>query len=348
VLKVVVAGGMGFLGTNVCDMYKGMGEEVIAIDNLTKFELKRNWYDADVVREYNLNHARETGTTFLKDTILNKRINHICKDADYLINCAAQPAMTLAIEDPQYDFMNNLYGLVNLLEISRMHDIPFAHCSSIHVFGNNINEGLLERKNKFDWAWGESINENQPLLDGEITPLHASKRAGEIYVRSYIDTYGLKAAVFRLTGIYGEHQFGGEEHGWVANFGIRTVMNKPITIFGTDKQVRDVLYVGDAKRLFDCFYRNQESGIYNAGGGVECGLSLNQCLRMFAELTNTSQKIEYEPRRKGDLYWFVTDNTKITNALGWKPVTLPNEGLIYLTKWIKEHKVLFDDGVKNV
>lgn len=339
-MKVVVAGGMGFLGTNVCEMYRNMGENVLAIDNLTKFELSRNWYDADKVREYNINLGRKLGVDFIKDTVVDARMIKYCKDADYLINCSAQPTMTLSILDPVHDFETNMVGLLNMLEISRKYDIPFAHCSSIHVFGNNLNKELYKSTTRFMRGTGY-INEEQKLLDGEITPLHASKRSGEIYLQAYIDTYGLKAICLRLTGIYGRHQFGGEEHGWVANFGIRTVMNKPITIFGTDLQVRDILYVDDASKVFDYFFKNQKSGIYNVGGGGSCIISIQECLKMMYDITHTKQKITMGEKRKGDLWWFVTDNTKITNALGWKPQVVPNEGITHLIDWIKTNRGLF-------
>jgi len=58
------------------------------------------------------------------------------------------------------------------------------------------------------------IGDDEPLLQGVVTPLHASKRSNEIYTQCYIDTYDLKVACFRLSGIYGPYQFGGEDHGW--------------------------------------------------------------------------------------------------------------------------------------
>ena len=66
-------------------------------------------------------------------------------------------------------------------------------------------------------------------MEGDLTPLHASKRSAELYLQTYIDTYKLKVASFRLTGLYGPRQFGGEDHGWVANFSIKAMMEKIAT-----------------------------------------------------------------------------------------------------------------------
>ena len=168
------------------------------------------------------------------------------KGCDFVAHCAAQPAMTIAIENPRLDFEVNVLGTINVLDACRRFDIPVVNCSTIHVYGNEgINHALVEEETRLVLP-SFPINENNPLLDGLISPLHASKRTAELYVQSYIDTYGLKAANFRLTGIYGPRQFGGEDHGWVANFIIKTILGRPIKIFGTDKQVRDILYVKDA------------------------------------------------------------------------------------------------------
>lgn len=340
-MRVVVCGGAGFLGSHVCELFRGLGDEVLAVDNLTKFELSRNWYDASVVRKYNLDFLDHVKASFLCGDICDYDLmRSICRDADFIVNCAAQPAMTIAIEDPVLDFRTNVCGVFNLLEVSREFDVPFAHCSSIHVFGNNINNQLVDDVDGFSHP-GIAINEDYKLLDGELTPLHSSKRAMEVYIQSYIDTYSLKALCLRLTGIYGSRQFGGEDHGWVANFAIRTLMGKPITVFGTDKQVRDVLYVSDAANVFDCFYRNQKSGVYNCGGGTGNILSISECLRLLSKITGKDQDITFEDKRKGDLYWFVCNNSLITSRLGWTPSIKPVDGLPLLVSWVVENRGLF-------
>ena len=89
-MKVVVVGGMGFLGSHVCEMYREKGDEVVAVDNLTKFELKRNWYDADIARDYNLKYLKDKKVQFIKEDMRDYDVmKEICRDADYLINCAA-------------------------------------------------------------------------------------------------------------------------------------------------------------------------------------------------------------------------------------------------------------------
>ena len=110
------------------------------------------------------------------------------------------------------------------------------------------------------------------------------KQPGDIYIRAYIDTYKLEAASFRLTGIYGTRQFGGEDHGWVANFAIRSILDWPLVLYGNGKQVRDIIYAKDVCRAFDAFYKTRNPGIYNIGGGEKTAISLLECIDILEDI----------------------------------------------------------------
>jgi len=340
-MKVLVTGGCGFLGSHVCEFYAKKGEKVVAFDNLTKHELKRTGYNVDVAREHTLSFLRELGVEIIKGDITSKdELLTASKDCDYMIHTAAQPAMTISIENPELDLVTNVVGTFNVLEVARRSDIPVVVCSSIHVYGNKINETLREGDTRF-FREPPAIDENHPLTEGTITPLHASKRAAELYAQAFTDTYGLKAAVFRLTGLYGPRQFGGEDHGWVANFTIRTILEKPITLFGTGKQVRDILYATDAVRAFDAFYKTQASGIYNIGGGVERAISLIECINLIEKIVGKKAEIKYGPKRKGDLWYFVCDITKAKEKLGWEPEVTNEMGIKKLAEWVEDNIEIF-------
>lgn len=343
-MKVLVTGGCGFLGSHVCEYYRKSGEEVVSFDNLTKQELMRTGYNVEGARSHNWNILRDMGVSLIEGDARGKEeLLEIAKDCDYIIHTAAQPAMTIAIEDPGLDLETNVIGTYNILEAARKYDIPVVNCSSIHVYGNGINETIKESKRRFTRK-PPVIDENYPILQGMLTPLHASKRTSEIYVQTYIDTYGLKAATFRLTGMYGPRQFGGEDHGWVANFAIRTLLGLPIKVFGTDKQVRDILYVSDAAEAFDAFYKKKESGLYNIGGGVKNIVSLGECLELLGKLAGKEQYITVEPARLGDLWYFASDITKAKENLKWEPTVSNEDGIKKLVEWIKENIGIFSGG----
>jgi len=245
-MKVLVTGGCGFLGSHVCEYYAKKGDEVIAFDNMTKYELMRTGYATEAARNYNWNLLKGLGVKLIKGDVRDyEHLLEVAKGCDFIIHTAAQPAMTISWEDPELDFSTNVRGTFNVLKVAREYKIPIVSCATIHVYGNKINEELKEGKTRYLREPPE-IDEQHPVMEGVLTPLHVSKRAAELYVQTFIDTYKLKAASFRLTGLYGPNQFGGEDHGWVANFAIRAVLGKPINIYGSGKQVRDILYAKDA------------------------------------------------------------------------------------------------------
>jgi CDP-paratose 2-epimerase len=220
-------------------------------------------------------------------------------------------------------------------------DIPVSICSSVHVFGNDINENLEEYEDRFA-NFPESFDEDYSFLKGKVTPLHASKAVNEIHGKAYIDTYGLPVGIMRLTGMYGPRQFAGMNHGWVSNFIFRLLKGLPLHIFGTDKQVRDILYCDDASRVFYDFYDRQVAGLYVVGGGVNNLVSIRQVIDKVSKYLNVKPEIVMEPAREYDLNYFVGNSTKAWNNLGWEPKVSVDEGLKLTVDWIKENLEYFE------
>ena len=341
-MKVLVTGGCGFLGSNIALYYRERGEEVVAFDNLAKHEFSRNPYMKAEARNYNKSLLEGKGVKIITGDIADKDLLvKSAKGCDYICHTAAQPAMTISWENPELDFTTNARGTFNVLEAARKYDLPVVTCSSIHAYGpDRINSQLKEGKTRYTRD-PVAIDEKEPILQGVVTPLHASKRCGEVYTQSFIDTYKLKAASFRLTGIYGPNQFGGEDHGWVANFSIRTVLGLPLTIFGTGKQLRDILFASDVVEAFDRFYKSPVPGLYNIGGGEKNMISLLECIEMIQKISGKKAEVKFEKDRFGDLRYFVTDYSKFHKATGWTPKVSPEAGITRLIGWVKENVKLF-------
>ena len=248
--KVLVTGGCGFLGSHVCELFRKEGWEVIAYDNMTKYELGRTGYGTDKTRDFNWDELKGLGCQMVKADIVNdEELKDHSTGVDYIIHTAAQPAMTISWEDPRLDFNTNVLGTFNVLDAARKHKVPVVNTSSIHVYGNHINNTLKEGKTSYERD-PVAIPEDEAVMVGEISPLHASKMAAEHYVRTFTDMLDTPAASFRFTGSYGSRQFGGEDHGWVANFSIRSAFGLPLRIFGTGKQTRDIIYGSDGAQAF--------------------------------------------------------------------------------------------------
>ncbi len=336
-MKVLVTGGCGFLGSHTCEFYADRGDDVVSFDNMTKHELGRTGYATEKARDYNWNFLSNLGVEMVLGDICDyEHLFETTQGCDFIIHTAAQPAMTISVEDPDLDFSTNVQGTFNVLKTARELGVPVVSCSTIHVYGNRINETLVEGESRYLRTPSE-IDEQHPTLEGTLTPLHASKRSGELYLQTFIDSYNVTAASFRLTGLYGPRQFGGEDHGWVANFSIRAVLDWPITIFGTGKQVRDILFAKDAVAAFHAFYETRKPGIYNIGGGYKHAISLLECIDLISEILERKPSVRMEETRLGDLWYFVCDTSKAKEDLSWQPEVPPEEGVRELIDWIREN-----------
>ena len=343
-VKVLVTGGCGFLGSHVCEYFLERGWQAVSYDNMTKSELLRTGYNTDAARDHNWDFLEMLGVEMVRADVRNlDELVDCAAGCDYIVHTAAQPAVTISIEEPLFDLSTNVMGTANVLEAARRHGIPVASCATIHIYGNWVNDQLGEAETRYTLEPPE-IGEEAPTMRGYLTPLHASKASAEHYVQVYASSFGLRAASFRLTGIYGPRQLGGEDHGWVANFTIRNAFDWPITLFGTGKQVRDILYATDVASAFMAFFERGSSGIYNVGGGEENAISLLECIDLIDECTGKKSTVRFEESRFGDLKYFVCDITRARDELGWTPRVRPQEGVPLLIAWVEENRHLFVGG----
>jgi len=336
-----VTGGCGFLGSHVCELFLERGWEAVAFDNMTKFELSRTGYATDAARDHNSKILAGLGATVLEGDVRDlDELLDAASGCDYIVHTAAQPAVTISVEDPLYDLSSNVVGTVHALEAARRHGLPVASCATIHVYGNLINDTLTEGETRYLRDPAE-IDERAPTMEGALSPLHASKASADHYVTTYASAYGVRAASFRLTGLYGPRQLGGEDHGWVANFVIRNLLGWPITIFGTGKQVRDILYASDAAEAFLAFFESGQAGVYNVGGGARHAISLLESLEIIQDYSGQPNDVRFEPGRYGDLLYFVCDTARARESMGWQAAVAPPEGIAGLVDWVRDNLELF-------
>jgi CDP-paratose 2-epimerase len=170
------------------------------------------------------------------------------------------------------------------------------------------------------------------------SPYGCSKGAADQYVLDYARSFGLAAVVFRMSCIYGPHQFGTEDQGWVAHFLLRALDRRPITLYGDGSQVRDVLFVEDLVRaLVLAEERATELAgcAFNIGGGPGNTVSLLELLALIAEIHGKPQ-VFFEDWRTGDQRWYVSDTSRFTAATGWRPRVSVREGVGKLYNWLLE------------
>jgi len=156
----------------------------------------------------------------------------------------------------------------------------------------------------------------------------------------YARTFGLKTVVFRMSCIYGPHQFGTEDQGWVAHFLIQALKNKPITLYGDGKQVRDILFVEDLVNAFLLAQKNihQISGnAFNMGGGVSNTISLLELIDLIGDLSGKKPDVHMKEWRPSDQRYYVSDFGKFSSITGWKPANDVRQGVGKLHQWLKEN-----------
>jgi CDP-paratose 2-epimerase len=337
-MKYLIIGGAGFIGINSADYFLSKGNDVTVLDN---FSRKGTDINFDWLKNKHKKVKVVKGDTRHDQDILDREV----ENADVVLHFAAQVAVTFSVQDPRNDFENNALGSFNVLEAVRNSKKKpiLVYTSTNKVYGGMEDLEVCERNGRYDYKLlREGVNEKYPL--DFHSPYGCSKGCADQYIRDYARIYGLKTIVFRQSCIYGPHQFGIEDQGWVAWFTIATLLNKKLTIFGDGKQVRDVLHVEDLCRAYEMAIKNidKTSGqVYNIGGGPKYLLSLLELINILESLTKRKIKYTFSDWRPGDQKVYVSNIDKAKKDFGWSPIIGPKEGVNKLFDWISENKKLF-------
>jgi CDP-paratose 2-epimerase len=274
-----------------------------------------------------------------------EQLERVVEGIDIVFHVAAQTAMTTSIANPVEDFEINARGTFNVLEAARnAGSAPILlYTSTNKVYGNLTRQRveLVEKDKRWDFAeekYREGIDENYPLdFEG---PYGCSKGIGDAYFLDYARTFGLKTVVFRMSAIYGTGQHPTEDQGWVAWFIRRAMENKPVTIYGDGKQVRDILFITDLLNAFDRAVEkiNVTKGqVYNIGGGRENSLSILELLELMeGELGIKPSGVDFGPWRLADQKVYISNTAKARRDFGWAPKVSKEEGIARLFHWLKE------------
>jgi CDP-paratose 2-epimerase len=334
--SALVTGGAGFIGTNLADRLLREGWRVRVLDNLSRPGV-----------EGNLAWLRERHGERLEVMVGDLREPAVAESAvrgvDSVFHLAAQVAVTTSLDDPVLDFGVNLIGTINLLEAARAQAQAPAilFTSTNKVYGNLEDVQLRDTGSCYEPVASEirraGISENRPL--DFCTPYGCSKGAADQYVLDYAKSFGLRTAVFRMSCIYGPHQCGNEDQGWVAHFAIRALEGEPITLFGDGRQVRDVLFVEDLVEAFLLARENIEAiggRAYNMGGGPENAVSLLEVIERIGDLHGEPPETSFGPWRQGDQRYYVSDTRRFQEDTGWRPRVGAEEGIERLYGWLRE------------
>ena len=313
--KLLITGGSGFIGVNAADHFARQGWKLTLFDNLSRPGAERNlkWITSE--------HEVQTIQGDVRDA---RAVGEAVRGQDAVLHLAAQVAVTTSLTDPLTDFQVNALGTLNVLEAVRRQapEAALVFASTNKVYG------------KLEEIDGP-VDESRPL--DFHSPYGCSKGAADQYVRDFARCYGIRSVVFRMSCIYGQHQYGTEDQGWVAHFMHSVARGRPLTIYGDGHQVRDLLDVRDLCRLYELAVTrigDCAGGVFNVGGGPANARSVLQVLETAQALLETPAAYSFSEWREGDQRYFVSDVTRVGAALGWKPEIGADQGMEHLARWV--------------
>jgi CDP-paratose 2-epimerase len=336
-MNILITGGLGFIGVNTAIKLYENGHTIYIIDNMSRKGTIQNYlfltnkirfayFNVDIRDKHSLDKVFQSN------------------QFDCIFHLAGQVAVTSSVRDPVEDFHINCLGTFNILECCREYcnGAGIIYSSTNKVYGEfecDTTESDKRYLTKDDFT---GINESQNI--DFHSPYGCSKGCGDQYVRDYSRIYGLKTVVLRQSCIYGYNQFGIEDQGWVSWLSIAAAFDKPITIYGTGKQIRDVLFIEDLTNLYTIISNNIDKyngQIYNIGGGINNTLSLLELVDLLSAKLNKQILYKFESWRPGDQKVYISDISKIIQDSEWKIEYGIDHGLDSILPWILANKELF-------
>ena len=332
---IVVTGGAGFIGCNLVDRLCREGHRVTVYDSLARPGV-----------ETNLAWLRSVHGSRLTVEVADIRdlaaLEPVIAGAGAVFHFAAQVAVTTSLVDPAGDFAVNVDATVKLLEVLRRRnaDAPLIFASTNKVYGNLSSIALAHEREMYLPADADlrrhGVAEDIGLAFH--TPYGCSKGAADQYVLDYAGSFGLRTAAVRMSCIYGPHQMGTEDQGWVAHFIRCALAGAPISVFGDGHQVRDVLHVDDATAAYVAAL-DAVDGIagraFNLGGGPANAVSLVQLLALLEQIVQRPLDITWHDWRPGDQKYYVSDRRRIDDALRLPQPRSWRRGVADLVDWFQ-------------
>ena len=333
-MPVLITGGCGFIGTNLAHRLLSGGRAVHLFDNLTSPGAEQNlqW-----LRE----EHQELLTTEIGDVRDWRGLEKALENASEVYHLASQESASSSLQEPLVDFDVNARGTLNLLNAIREsgRQIPLVFASTSKVYGPLSDLKLQSDSVRYSPCDRKFIGvDEQHALDPR-RPYGCSKAAADQYVLDFARSYALPTLVLRLGSIYGPHQFGNENQGWVSHLLLRTLHTMPITIFGDGKQVRDILFIEDlvnALLLAQASMDRLKGRAFNIGGGQENTVSLIQFLDLVGKIGARMPRVKFAPWRPGDQRYYASNSTSFQKITRWFPRVGVRQGLANLYRWMVE------------
>ena len=326
--KIIVTGGLGFIGSNLIDLLLKKNFFVLNIDKAT---YSSNQYN---VKEFNSSKKYK----FIKLDIKNRKLKNILFKfkPQGIFNLAAETHVDRSIDNPDSFIQSNIVGVYNLLEnfknFSKIHKSKLIHISTDEVYGD-ILTGRSDEKYPYEPS----------------SPYAASKAASDHLVSSYVRTYGLSAIVTNCSNNYGPKQ---HPEKLIPKLIYNILNNKPLPIYGKGTNSREWIYVKDhCEALIKVFLKGKIGEFYNIGSNKNMNnlQVTRELLKNSKKLINLGNKVKinFVKDRPGHDIRYALNSNKIKKKLGWRPKTNFSEGIKLTLDWYLKNKSYYESLSKK-
>ncbi|MDX1737076.1 MAG: NAD-dependent epimerase/dehydratase family protein [Alphaproteobacteria bacterium] len=345
--RIVVTGGAGFVGSNLCVVLKQAypEAEILAVDNLYRRGSEKI---LPRLAQFGIEHRNI-------DVRDRARVSEL-PAFDLLIECSAEPSVKAGVgENPTYMLDTNILGAINCIEIARKYDakVIFLSTSRVYSIETLSSLPLKESENRFvldleDHPHPVGVSEfgidTSFNTVGYRSLYGASKLSAEQIYQEYANTYNMRICILRSGVIAGPWQLGKTDQGfvshWCASF-LRKAKLNYIGFGGTGKQVRDILHIDDLAQLV-LMLVEQDLGFdakpYQIGGGLVGNISLLELTNICKEISGINIAFGHvEETHPTDIPFYISDSREIEALLGWKPSCDARRVVIDIFEWLEEN-----------
>jgi UDP-glucose 4-epimerase len=304
--KVLITGGLGFIGSNLTKRLVDMGADVLLVDSLIP-EYGGNFY--------NISGIEDKVNVNISDVRDPHSMRYLVQDKDFLFNLAGQTSHIDSMADPFTDMEINCHAQLSILEACRHHNpgVKIVYASTRQIYG------------KPDYL---PVAESHPLRPVDVNGIN--KMAGEWYHVLYDSAYGIRSCVLRLTNTIGPRMRIKDARQTFVGIWMRLLLEgKPFEVWGGE-QLRDFTYVDDCVDAMMMAASSEKANgqVFNLGG--DCVISLKDLAKKLIEANGSGNYINCtfpDDRKKIDIGNYYSDYTLIRETLGWKPKISLEEGL---------------------